>query len=154
MNIAKDNFSTEEILQFYKVIEISEKELKENQGGFKMDEGRVKKFKDNNQIVLKKVKTPSDIIKHEDLNRFLFTCNRKSQGASFIAHVRNAYSHSNISIDGDYFLIEDYKIAKKVGKVMTAYGRIRRDLLFPLIDCMMEDREENLNLKKNNEVHN
>lgn len=150
----KENILTpEEILKFYNVVQFNEKELKENQSGFKMNEGRVKKFKDDNHILLQKVKKDSDVIKHEEMNKFLFTRNRNSQGASFIAHVRNAYSHSNISIDGDYFLIEDYKTEKKKGKIMTAYGRIHRNLLFPLIDCMMEDREENLNLKKNNEVY-
>lgn len=154
MNVTRDKFTPEEILKFYNVVQFNEKELKENQGGFKMNEGRVKKFKDDNHILLQKVKKDSDVIKHKEMNKFLFTRNRNSQGASFIAHVRNAYSHSNISIEGDYFLIEDYKMEKKKGKILTAYGRIHRNLLFPLIDCMMEDRRENLNLKKNNEVHN
>lgn len=152
MNVARDEFTPEEILKFYNVVQFNEKELKENQGGFKMNEGRVKKFKDENHILLQKVKKDSDVIKHEEMNKFLFTRNRNSQGASFIAHIRNAYSHSNISVDGDYFLIEDYKAEKKKGRILTAYGRIHRNLLFPLIDCMMEDREENLKLKKNNEV--
>lgn len=158
MEEKKEMLTPDEILQFHKVIHISEKDLKENQGGFKMGEGRVKKIKADNQLILKKVKNSSGVVKHEEMNSFLFTRNRDSQGASFIAHIRNAYSHSNISVDGDYFLIEDYKDiykkGKKVGEELTAYGRIHRNLLFPLIDCMMEDRAENLKLRNDYEVHN
>lgn len=141
----KDNkkITQEEILQFYSIIQFSEKDLKENAGGFVMDKGRIQKFKEENQLIIKTSKT---ISKHEDRNKFIFTKNRKSQGASFIAHVRNAYSHSNITIDGDYYLIEDYKTEKKKVKIMTAYGRIHRNLLFPFIDCMMKDREDNLKI--------
>lgn len=153
MNGKKDNLTPHEILQFHKVVQISEIDLKKEQGGFKMDGGRIKEFKEENRLILQKVKTASEVVRHIDTNKFLFTRNRNSQGASFIAHIRNAYSHSNISIDGDYFLIEDYKAEKKAGKILTAYGRIHRNLLFPLIECMMEDRMENLkNIE--NEVHN
>lgn len=149
MGINKLALTQDEILRFHQVIEISEKELKSNPGGFIMNKGRIKKFKTDNNIKLKKVE---EVIKHEENNKFLFTQNRSSQGASFIAHIRNAYVHHNISIAGNYFLLEDYKKIYKnkkiTGTVLTAYGRIRRDLLFPLIDCMLEDRNENLKKMK------
>ena len=44
----KDNkkITQEEILQFYSIIQFSEKDLKENAGGFVMDKGLIQKFKE------------------------------------------------------------------------------------------------------------
>lgn len=139
-------FTSDEIIKFHKVMNISEKKLKENPHGFKMNEGATENFKRKHQL---SIKSSSEITEHNNVNCILYSKNRKTRGASFIAHIRNAYVHSNISVEGDEFIIKDYKDIyknkKKVGKKMTAYGRIKRDLLLPFIDCMLEDRNNNIN---------
>lgn len=146
MEINIENFTPDEKSQFYRVIQISEQELKKNPYGFKMNEGYTGKYKTNHKIQLKQVKKRDEVIEHEEVNKFLFTKNRKSSGASFIAHIRNAYCHATILIDGNNFLIKDYT-TKKGKSYLTAYGRINRMHLFPLIEFMMQDREENIKKK-------
>ena len=139
-------FTPDEIIKFHNVMNISEKDLKENPYGFKMNEGAIEEFKRKHQLT---IKSSSDIVEHNNVNCILYSKNRETRGASFIAHIRNAYVHSNISVEGDEFIIKDYKDIyqnkRKVDKKMTAYGRIKRDLLLPFIDCMLEDRNNNIN---------
>lgn len=144
MDNKSTSFTSDEILKFHDIMNISETELQQNPYGFNMNDGAVKDFKQIHKLL---IKSSSQVTKHNDVNCIIYTKSRKTRGASFIAHIRNAYAHSNISIEGEYFVIRDYKYLyknkKKVDKKMTAYGKIHRELLFPFIDCMLEDRNKN-----------
>ncbi len=135
-------FSNEELRNFDDLLYTYNSEIRNRPKGFKMNKGETKLFIDNNGINLT---TADKIKKHNERNTFIFTESRNNKGASFIAHIRNAYAHSHICIDGDYYLIKDYKEEKKGNQkkmIMTAYGRIHKDLLFPLIDKMLYDRKQ------------
>lgn len=103
-----------------------------NTKGFSIKDKQIRKFlKDNNVSLDYK----SKVCKHEGMNKILFSAS-DSTCFDFLRHIRNAFSHGLLIKEHNYILIKDFYQNK-----LTMYGKISRNLLFLLIDIMINTKK-------------
>ena len=92
-----------------------------------------KKVSKNKEIYLDKNYADQDI-----QDKIIFTATQNKVFKSFFSHIRNAFAHNQIKIDGDYLQMYD-KLSSSTNRAtnkMTMIGHIKKETLKELIICL------------------